>query len=114
MLKKNMFRFNNDATSCYDGIVVVIGSLVSQAYIIHKSVAEVWAKTLEEAEYKLRTLFKLLETRYKHTKLHPIHGSGQGATHSSALWMFISSNFLIVTMTKQPEQPFGHLIGNIK
>ena len=61
---------------------------------------------LEGEAYKLKILFKLSETGYKHTKLHLIHGSRQGAINSPGLWMFISSNYLIVMMTKQIDLLF--------
>ena len=73
--RKNMIRFDNDVTSCYDKIVASIGLLVSQTYRMNKLVAVFWGKTLQEAEYKLKTSFKLSETGYKHTQLHPVHTS---------------------------------------
>jgi hypothetical protein len=47
-------NFDNDATACYDRILVSLSSLVSQKYGVNKQVVIVHAKTLEEAEYKLK------------------------------------------------------------
>ena len=61
-LRINTIKFDNNATSGYNWRMAGIGSLLSQAYWMNQSVAVVWVKTLEEAEYKLKTWFTLSET----------------------------------------------------
>lgn len=82
-------NFNNDATACYYQILCAIASLCGQKFGIHKDVAFIHAKTLEEAKFKLKISTKMLE--YKHCIKFPIHGTGQGSTNSPTIWCFVSS-----------------------
>jgi len=54
--RKPLVKFDNDATSCYDRILPNMASIACQKFGLHKNMAFVWAKTLEEAKYKLRTM----------------------------------------------------------
>jgi hypothetical protein len=51
-------NFDNDATSCYDRILCAVSSLAGRKYGIHKNVIFIHAKTLEEAEFKLKIINK--------------------------------------------------------
>ena len=84
-------NFDNDATACYDRILCSIASLAGRKYGIHKDIIFVHAKTLEEAEFKLKTSTKISDTSYRHCIKFPIHGTGQGSTNSPTIWCFISS-----------------------
>ena len=84
-------NFDNDASSCYDRILVSIASLVGRSFGINKDVIFVHAKTLEEAEFKLKISNKVTEASYKHCVKFPIHGTGQGSGNSPMIWCFISS-----------------------
>ncbi|OEU05830.1 hypothetical protein FRACYDRAFT_257959 [Fragilariopsis cylindrus CCMP1102] len=57
---------------------------ITRTYLVH-------AKTLEEAEFKLKTSTKISDTSYRHCIKFPIHGTGQGSTNSPMIWCFISS-----------------------
>ena len=84
-------NFDNDATACYNRILCTIASLCGRKYGIHKDVVFVHAKTLEEAEFKLKISTKMSDTSYKHCLKFPIHGTGQGSTNSPTIWCFVSS-----------------------
>ena len=84
-------NFDNDATACYDRILLAIASLAGKKYGIHSDVIFVHAKTLEEAEFKLKTLAGISKDSYKHCIKFPIHGVGQGSTNASYIWCFVSS-----------------------
>jgi len=89
--RKPFVKFDNDATSCYDRILPSIASIVSQKYGAPKSLAYVFARTLEEAKYKLKTMLGISETSYKHSRLLPIYGTGQGSGNSPVIWLLISN-----------------------
>ncbi|OEU11291.1 hypothetical protein FRACYDRAFT_246405 [Fragilariopsis cylindrus CCMP1102] len=91
MTRFSFANFDNDATACYDRILCCIASLAGRKYGIHKDVIFVHAKTLEEAEFKLKTSTKISDTSYRHCIKFPIHGTGQGSTNSPMIWCFISS-----------------------
>ena len=83
-------NFDNDATSCFDRILVALASLASQKYGVRPQVVFVHAATLEEAIYKLKLSSKISEEGYKHCTAFPIGGTGQGSSNSMQIWIFIS------------------------
>lgn len=89
--RKSLVKFDNDATSCYDRILVAIASIISRKHGLHKNVAMVMAKTLEEAKYRLKTELGISEDFYQNCELTPIYGTGQGSQNSPAIWCLISS-----------------------
>jgi hypothetical protein len=89
--RKSIVKFDNDATSCYDRILPSLASVASRKYGIHKNVAFVMASTLQECKYKLKTLLGVSEEFYRHCKIFPIYGTGQGSGNSPAIWCIISS-----------------------
>ena len=96
LTRKHLVMFDNDAASCYDRIVTSIMSIISQHYGSHKKVVVVWAKTLEAAQFHLKTGKMVSDKFYQHSTAHPIHGSGQGATNSPNGWLFICSKLFDV------------------
>ena len=81
----------SDATACYDRIVPSIASAVSQLNGMPKSICIVHAKTLKEAQYYIKLMFRISEENYKHSVLIPIYGAGQGSSSSPYLWLFVSN-----------------------
>ena len=98
-------NFDNDATACYDRILCSIASLCGIKYGIHRDVVFVHARTLEEAEFKLKTSKSVSSTSYRHCTKFPIHGTGQGSTNSPIIWCFISS----VAFTAHEQKAHGML-----
>ena len=86
-----MANFDNDAASCYDRILVALASLCGRKQGIHKDVIFVHAKTLQEAEFTLKTKHGITEESYSHCTKFPIHGTGQGSTNSPTIWCFVLS-----------------------
>ena len=101
-------NFDNDATACYDRILCSIASICGIKYGIHRDVVFVHAKTLEEAEFKLKTSKRISSTSYKHCTKFPIHGTGQGSTNSPIIWCFISS----VAFTAHEQKAHGMLFAS--
>lgn len=91
MSRKHLIKFDNDATSCYDRILISLGAIASRSFGMSKNVTMVWAKTLEEAKYKLKMNARVSDEYYQHCEAFPIHGSGQGSGNSPCLWLLISS-----------------------
>lgn len=89
--RKSMVKFDNDATSCYDRILAAIASITSRKYGLHRNVALLNARTLQEARYKLKTALGVTEEFYQHCEIFPIYGTGQGSQNSPAIWCVISS-----------------------
>ena len=91
LTRESIAQFDNDASSCYDRILVSIASLASRKFGIHKDVVMVHAKTLQEAKFKLKTQKGVSESWYSHCTAFPIHGTGQGSGNSPVIWCFVSS-----------------------
>ena len=66
-------NFDNEASSCYDRILMPIASLAGRSFGIHRNVIFVHTATLEEAEFKLKISNKVTDTAYKHCIKFPIH-----------------------------------------
>ena len=84
LTREQIAQFDNDASSCYDRILVARSSLASRKVGIHKDVVMVHAKTLKEAKFKL-----VSESWYSHCTAFPIHSTGQGSGNSSVIWCFV-------------------------
>ena len=82
-----------DATSCYDRILPWIASTCSRRVGIHRMVAATNCKTLEQAEFHLKTSMDTSEDFYRHCPEYPIYGTGQGSGNSPHLWCFVASTF---------------------
>lgn len=89
--RRTLFNFDNDATSCYDRIIISLASMINRKYGLHRDVVLVHATTLQEARYHLRTPLGYSDKYYSHCIEYPIHGSGQGSGNSPSIWLFISS-----------------------
>lgn len=90
LTKANRASFNNDAKSCFDRIVMLLASLVSQRSGMGKKQCELFLKTLETARYHVKTKLGTSEESYSSNKERSIHGPGQGGRGSPAVWTTIS------------------------
>ena len=91
MTRRTLFNFDNDATSCYDRIIVALASLINRKYGLHRQVVTVHASTLQQARFHLRTINGISDQFYSHSIQFPVYGSGQGSGNSPGIWLFISS-----------------------
>jgi hypothetical protein len=89
--RKSLVQTNYDATSCYDRIIPNLAALVSQRFGVPHPVVQSNVRTLEAAQYRLRTEIGLSEASYSHTAQTPIYGTGQGSGNSPMIWCFLSS-----------------------
>ena len=84
-------NFDNDFTSCYDRILCAISSLCGKKFGIYRDIVFVHAKTLEAAEFKLKTSIGISSSSYVRCAKFPILGTCQGSTNSPMIWTFVSS-----------------------
>ena len=89
--RRTLFNFDNDATSCYDRIIIALASIVNRKYGMHQRLVALHANTLQQARFHLRTINGISSESYSHCIEFPIYGSGQGSGNSPAIWLFISS-----------------------
>jgi hypothetical protein len=100
LTRRTLFNFDNDATSCYDRIVVPLASVINRKYGMHRNVVAVHARTLQQAKFHLKTAAGISEIHYTHCPSFPIHGTGQGSGNSPCIWLFISSTLFDIHGSK--------------
>jgi hypothetical protein len=86
-----LLNLDNDASSCYDRIIVSLSSLINRKYGQHRQIVLVNALTLKQAKYKLKTELGVSEKSYTNSTIFPLHGTGQGSGNSPMIWCVISS-----------------------
>jgi hypothetical protein len=96
LTRRTLITFDNDAASCYDQIIAAFASRINQKFGLHRQLAVIHGKTLEEARYKLRTAIGISESDYSHSTQFPLYGSSQGSSNLPALWLFISATLFDV------------------
>ena len=89
--RKMLVQTNYDATSCYDRIIPNLAMMVSRKYGVPKVITQSNARTLETAEYRIRTELGISAHGYTHSDEQPIYGTGQGSGNSPMIWCFLSS-----------------------
>jgi hypothetical protein len=89
--QKMLVQTNYDATACYDRIIPNLAMMVSKKYGVPPLTTVTNAKTLQQAEYRIRTDSGVATTGYQHSVEWPIYGTGQGSGNSPMIWCFLLS-----------------------
>lgn len=87
ILKKNMARFDNDASACFDRIIVPLAMLAARRCGMSDASVKIHAHTLENMKYTVKTQYGISEGHYTGTKSEPLFGTGQGSGASPAAWL---------------------------
>jgi hypothetical protein len=85
--KYNIIRFDNDASACYDRILVHLGMMAARRCGMPENAIQVHANTLERMKYKIKTAYGTSEEHYTGTPREPLFGTGQGSGASPAVWL---------------------------
>jgi hypothetical protein len=85
--KYNIIRFDNDASACYDRILVHLGMMAARRCGMPNNAIQVHADTLEGMKYKVKTAFGTSEQSYTSEPGQPLFGTGQGSGASPAVWL---------------------------
>jgi exonuclease III len=93
LLRLDHLKFSNDATACYDRIVVNLASIVSRSFGLHSNITTVQGDMLQEAVYRIKTKMGISTGFYQHSDDSPVFGTGQGSKSSPPIWNFNSSVF---------------------
>jgi hypothetical protein len=62
--KYNIIRFDNDASACYDRILVHFGMMAARRCGMPENAIRLHANTLERMQYKVKTAFGTSDTYY--------------------------------------------------
>jgi hypothetical protein len=85
--KYNIIRFGNNASACYDRILVHLGMMAARRCGIPENAIKVHADTLEGMQYKVKTAFGTSSEQYTVDPNQPLFGTGQGSGASPAVWL---------------------------
>jgi hypothetical protein len=86
-------KFSNDATACFDRIVLALSSIISRSYSIPNEITRIQADMLENAVYHIKTLLGVSTRFYSHSGESHVDGMGQGGAASDRAWGFNSSTY---------------------
>ena len=91
--RTNQVNFHNDATSCYDRIIIALANLVARRFGMPVAIAKLHGTTLEQMQYYVSTALGISEESYSHSYSgdSPIYGTGQGSCASPSVWLQICS-----------------------
>ncbi|KAI2497153.1 hypothetical protein MHU86_17356 [Fragilaria crotonensis] len=87
ILKHDLARFDNDASACYDRIIVALGMLAARRCGMPRNAIRLHAEALQFMQYTVKTIHGISEANYQGTPFAPLFGTGQGSGASPAVWL---------------------------
>ncbi|KAI2512439.1 hypothetical protein MHU86_1892 [Fragilaria crotonensis] len=87
ILKHNLARFDNDASACYDRIIVALGMLAARRCGMPDTAIQTHADSLRLMKYTIKTVHGVSESNYHGTTFEPLFGTGQGSGASPSVWL---------------------------
>ena len=87
ILKHNIARFDNDASACYDRIIVALAMLAARRCGMPANAIRSHAETLQYMRYSVKTHYGVTTDSYTGTPFEPLFGTGQGSGASPAAWL---------------------------
>ena len=87
VLKHDYARFDNDASACYDRIIVGLGMLAARKCGMPRNAIRTHADSLQFMRYTVKTVHGISEDNYQGTAFSPLFGTGQGSGASPAVWL---------------------------
>ena len=87
LLRINYARFDNDASACFDRIIVALAMLAARRCGMPENAVMTHAAALELMRYTVKTVYGISEASYQGTALEPLFGTGQGSGASPAAWL---------------------------
>ncbi|KAI2492618.1 hypothetical protein MHU86_21932 [Fragilaria crotonensis] len=87
ILKHDFARFDNDASSCYDRIIVALGMLAARRCGMPTNAIRLHADALQFMKYTVKTIHGISEENYHGTAYAPLFGTGQGSGASPSVWL---------------------------
>ena len=85
VLKLDFFRFDNDASSCYDRIIVALAMLAAHRCGMPEQAVQVRADALQFMKYTVKTIHGISDHNYQGTAFERLFGTGQGSGASPSV-----------------------------
>ena len=88
ILKHDFARFDNDASACYDRIIVALGMLAGARRCgMPPNAIRLHSEALQFMKYTVKTMYGISDATYHGTAFEPLFGTGQGSGASPAVWL---------------------------
>ena len=87
VLRINYARFDNDASACFDRIIVALGMLAARRCGMPINAVQTHATSLELMRYTVKTVYGISQDSYAGTPFAPLFGTGQGSGASPVSWL---------------------------
>ncbi|KAI2501729.1 hypothetical protein MHU86_12735 [Fragilaria crotonensis] len=87
VLKHDLARFDNDASACYDRIIVALGMLAARRCGMPDNAIRVHSEALQFMKYTVKTAYGVSDNNYQGTPFEPLFGTGQGSGASPSVWL---------------------------
>ena len=78
---------DNDATWCYDRIIVSLGMIACHHLGMPSSAIRTQAESLRLMRYAIKHAYGVSEDEYQGTIFEPLFGTDQGSGSSPAIWL---------------------------
>jgi hypothetical protein len=104
ILKMTMARFDNDASACYDRIIVAFGMLAARRCGMPENAISTHSLALQFMKNAMKTVHGVSEATYTGTDMEPLFGTGQGSGASPAVWLSLVVLLLNKLEHLVPEQ----------
>jgi hypothetical protein len=86
-LKANTASMDNNATGCYDRIVVALGMIACRRRGMPEMAIRTHTESLKVMKYSVKTVYGISAENYSGTVFEPLFGTGQGSGASPAIWL---------------------------
>ena len=101
--RTNLATFDNDASACYDRIIVALAMLAARRLRMPRNAVQTHAEALRMMRYYVKTVHGISEDCYKGTVFEPLFGTGQGSGASPAAWLTLISILLNTIDRELPD-----------
>ena len=83
----NLAVLDNDATGCYDRIIVALGMIAALRLGMPRNAVRMHAQALAKMQYFVKTAHGISEAFYRSVKEFLLFGTGQGSGASPSVWL---------------------------
>jgi hypothetical protein len=89
ILCKSLVMFDNDASGCYDHIVIILSTIVALRLGMPRLACRMQVMALALMKYFVKTMHGISEAYSQTTQSYCLFGNGQGSSGSPSIWLSI-------------------------
>jgi Reverse transcriptase (RNA-dependent DNA polymerase) len=109
--RTNYGQINYDAKACYDRILPILASTVSESFGVHHTIVAMHSHLIKNMKYHVTIPGSQKEWKYFNTMAQPIYGTGQGSGNSPHIWTMLSSILLSMHNAEAEGASYTNQVG---